>query len=317
MNEFYDEHIYNCVKQKTSRGDKLKEFYRLKREEKLKNIFETPYQYLCLCNCGEITSPGKRYIRGHYFRVNKMKNKRLVEKKRKETFLKKYGVVCNIKRPGMVERVTKINIESGLYKRNCKLLNEWNHSDKSKKSREKRKTDGTYYRISKSLLNWQKTEDGIKHLEKIHEDPKRRKTVSECTKKWNNSIAGKEHIKSMFLVMTRNYPYKFLGVSFMSKEEMNCTKLLFEKFCFVPILGSNFQVNVGNSYIDFFFLGCFIEYHPKFTWSGKEISDDEYFYERRIILDKNGYTNDLVHIRNKNEFKRMVDFLCRSIGDYI
>ena len=93
----------------------------------------------------------------------------------------------------------------------------------------------------------------------------------------------------------------WLGVNFMSKAEMNIAKEILAK----PILDINCSFSVGSATIDFFpqsydkmYQNKFVEFHC-FGKDNREIefvyhsnlTREEYYNNRRKILDDNGYKN--------------------------
>ena len=100
-----------------------------------------------------------------------------------------------------------------------------------------------------------------------------------------------------------NKPYYFMNVAFDSEQEKIFCKLLIEHDIIKrPIEGHNVHFKIGRKDIDFFIKQkLFVEYHP-FDYSR---SEEEYFIERRDILDKNGFEKyPLIVIKNLNEFNK-------------
>lgn len=100
----------------------------------------------------------------------------------------------------------------------------------------------------------------------------------------------------------QNSPYMWQEVSFLSKLEMDCAKLLLNN----PIDGFNCHVKLNRKIIDFFpqigdkqYIGCFVEFHP-WDWDG--LSDEEYYEQRKKAIDNSEYKGaELFVITNLNE----------------
>jgi len=88
----------------------------------------------------------------------------------------------------------------------------------------------------------------------------------------------------------KNSPYIWLGVHFMSKQEMEFARTILTK----PIVNINCHIKMKGGIIDFFpqsydkkYKNKFVEYHP---WDRK-LTEKEYYKSRRDILDNNGFKN--------------------------
>lgn len=98
---------------------------------------------------------------------------------------------------------------------------------------------------------------------------------------WIQKIGGPASQKAR----RENSPYWFMGVPFDSNGERQVAKKLHELTGFVPTEGTNCHFKVDGGEIDFLVNGVFIEYHP---WDRK-LSSEQYYEQRRKLLDKNGY----------------------------
>jgi len=83
--------------------------------------------------------------------------------------------------------------------------------------------------------------------------------------------------------------YLYNGLYFDSISEMKIGILL-EKVGYNLVSGVNFQISVGNKFIDFFINGIFIEYHPILYFH--KHTAKQYYKQRRKVLDENGFKNN-------------------------
>ncbi|MBU2639697.1 MAG: hypothetical protein KKG75_03250 [Nanoarchaeota archaeon] len=102
-----------------------------------------------------------------------------------------------------------------------------------------------------------------------------------------------------------NSPYTFMDCKFDSKEEKEFCKLLVEnKIIKKPIEGINCHIKVGRNDIDFFIKNkIFIEYHPPISYENKKETLRGYYKNRKKILEKNGYTNQLIVVESIRKIK--------------
>jgi len=107
----------------------------------------------------------------------------------------------------------------------------------------------------------------------------------------------------------------FLGVMFDSKSEQKVAKLLFKYFGFIPINFVNSHVKINSKTVDFYFLGCFIEYHPGMRFPGKILKEKNYYKKRRNMLNTNGFKNTpLIQLKNLTETRKIIKFLNVAIN---
>jgi len=100
----------------------------------------------------------------------------------------------------------------------------------------------------------------------------------------------------------KNSPYFWNNVSFLSKEEIKCGKMLLKE----PIDGVNCNIRIGRKFIDFFpqsydkkYQGKFVEYHP-WDWSG--LTTEEYYNQRKEVIESSKYKGtELIVITNLKE----------------
>lgn len=124
-----------------------------------------------------------------------------------------------------------------------------------------------------------------------------------------NSELQKELSKRAYASRIKNSPYVWKNVGFLSKQELECSKILLENE--KPIKNINCHVKIGNKIFDFKINNTFIEYHC-FDENNKEIkaiygrslSYLQYYKKRRKVLDENGYKDDkLIIFKNLKEVK--------------
>ena len=213
---------------------------------------------LCKCGCGQLTTFRKSkniyntYISGHNRRGKKNTLKHT--EKQKQT--------CKEKREG-----TWFNLIPELCECGC---GQWVFSGKkflrghtvriftvfsTPEGKKKVRNSGVYERHKQRMLN-----------NNPMFNPESRKKVKE----WCNSKEGKKQLSqngvSAVMTLLSKSIYKWNNINFMSRSEMECAKLILNK----PIIGYNCHVRVNNNIIDFlpqpddkYFIGCFVEYHPK------------------------------------------------------
>ena len=93
--------------------------------------------------------------------------------------------------------------------------------------------------------------------------------------------------------------YKWKKVGFLSKQELECAKILLDKL----IKGVNCHVRVGNKIIDFKINNVFIEFHP---WDFNKLTDEQYCSQRRKVLDENGFKdNQLIILKSLEEAQHL------------
>lgn len=102
--------------------------------------------------------------------------------------------------------------------------------------------------------------------------------------RWIQKLGNKASKKAW----RKGLPYWFMGVPFDSNQEREVAKWLNVKYGFIPKEGINCHVRLDGGEIDFRLGDIFIEYHPWDT-AGRKI--EQYFLDRRKLLDENGYKN--------------------------
>jgi hypothetical protein len=207
----------------------------------------------CKCNCGNLAPPGKKYIYAH--------NRR--KKFLRETPPQMY-CLCGCGDLTMPGRLwLKCHNRRG-----CHNPNEWK---KGNKIWDNPKTKSTQFK--KGEHRSPETEFTPESKYCFKKDDKRTKE------------AGSKAIHTLI----ENSPYIWEGVGFLSKQEMECAKILLTK----PIKGVNCHIQIGSKTIDFFpqledkiFIGCFVEYHPGFN---EKRTPEEYYEERQMIIEHSEY----------------------------
>ena len=112
-------------------------------------------------------------------------------------------------------------------------------------------------------------------------------------------------------VLRKNLHYIWSGVKFLSKQEMECAKIMLSQ----PIENLNCHIKINSKTIDFYpqsndkmLQNCFVEYHPLIKFLRPNETAESYYAERRKILDNNGYADKkLVVIHSLKEINKMVE----------
>lgn len=116
--------------------------------------------------------------------------------------------------------------------------------------------------------------------------------------------------KRCFRGRLKNLPYKFMGISFSSKTERDVAKLRFELLGIIPINKVNCHVMIRNKEFDFEQFGFIQEHHPNTQMLYKSLPQEEYYKQRREILDSNGHKNsELIVTENEKEAKELYEWL--------
>jgi len=166
-------------------------------------------------------------------------------------------------------------------------------------------------RISKSRLKYYKTDRGKKYKELL-----RSRTLSNnpmhnpvFRKNFDIAVQNPERKEKIRKHSKENKPYWFLGVAFDSEQERKVVKLISKKLGIIPIEGVNCHIAMGNE-IDFYIFGFFWEHHPMVKlWDGEKTVED-YYRERRKILDDNGFKKYSLKVTNTlEEAQQFTDFL--------
>lgn len=108
----------------------------------------------------------------------------------------------------------------------------------------------------------------------------------------------------------KNYPYSFMNCSFDSNEErIICKKLIDKGVLESPTENVNVHLRVGKCHVDFFIKNLvFVEFHPPRKFGRKIETSENYYNERRKLLDDNGYNkNPLIVINNLKEADKKIE----------
>lgn len=108
----------------------------------------------------------------------------------------------------------------------------------------------------------------------------------------------------------KNYPYEFMGCFFDSEQEkLLCKKFVDKGLIDKPIEKVNVHFRIRRCHIDFFIQNkLFIEFHPSRKFGRKIETEESYFKERRMLLDKNGFENyPLIVIGNLKEIEEKIN----------
>jgi hypothetical protein len=160
------------------------------------------------------------------------------------------------------------------------------------------------------------------NMKKAHETMKRKGTFSEhqkiaalkCREKNPNQLkemSKKAHELYPLALLAleshrKNYPYEFMGCLFDSNQErILCQKLIEIGLIEKPIEKENIHFRIGRKHIDFFIQDkIFLEFHPQINLGGKQETNEEYYSQRRKLLDENGFKDyPLIIIFNIKEIK--------------
>ncbi|GAG21177.1 unnamed protein product [marine sediment metagenome] len=113
----------------------------------------------------------------------------------------------------------------------------------------------------------------------------------------------------------KNSPWKFMGISFPSITERDVAKLRFEILGIVPINNVNCHIMIKNKEFDFEQFGFIQEHHPYMQPLYKTIPQEEYYRQRREILDSNGYKKSpLIITENRKEATKLYEWLKQKLG---
>jgi len=108
----------------------------------------------------------------------------------------------------------------------------------------------------------------------------------------------------------KNMPWKFMCVSFPSATERDVAKLRFEILGIVPINGVNCHIMIKHKEFDFEQFGFIQEHHPYMQPLYKTIPQEEYYKQRREILDSNGHKkSSLIVTENVQEATKLYKWL--------
>jgi len=108
----------------------------------------------------------------------------------------------------------------------------------------------------------------------------------------------------------KNYPYLYNECYFDSEEErIVCQRFVESGLLEKPIENVNVHIRINRKHIDFFIQNkIFVEYHPTRTYGRNVETAEDYFKERRKILDDNGYNNyPLIIIKNMRETNSKIE----------
>ncbi len=178
-----------------------------------------------------------------------------------------------------------------------------------KKNAERLKGNSEYFSKMAKKLQQINPNQSKENMKKAHETMKRKGTFNEhqrlaalkCREKNPNQLkemskrAHKLYPLALLALEShrKNYPYEFMGCYFDSNEErIICKKLIERGLIEKPIEKTNIHFRLGKCHIDFFIKNkLFIEYHPPRKFGRTIETEENYFLERRRLLDKNGFKN--------------------------
>jgi len=219
-----------------------------------------------------------------------------LKRKYREGFLKGFHTLWREKREFLLRRHVKYTnpkkwreIRKMLSER-MKRNNPMKNPEIAKKVREKLRKRGLYENGGVLGRLWRERREEMYCI------------VSERMRK-NNPMHNPEVRAKRLKTVLKNMPYNFMGVNFLSKVEKDFCKWLVKIGRIKrPISGKNVHVYIGGKEFDFLIEKMFIELHP---WVTMHHSDyEEYYNERRKILDENGYENyGLIVVTNYGDWK--------------
>jgi hypothetical protein len=156
-----------------------------------------------------------------------------------------------------------------------------------RKAHETHRANGSGFCFNKSLQSL----GGKTGNKKSHEINRKNKTAIWGMTHEEHVQAGLNSLKSSRQNRQKN---EFMDCYFDSLEEMSVARQLAEQYDWKPVERKTVHVVVGRKEFDFLVNKTFIEYHP---WDRDKLTIEQYYSERRRILDSNGYLNyDLVVI---------------------
>lgn len=194
-----------------------------------------------------------------------------------------------------------------------------------KKNAERLKGNSEYFSKMAKKLQQINPNQSKENMKKAHEAMKRKGTFNEhqrlaalkCREKNPNQLkemskrAHKLYPLALLALEShrKNYPYEFMGCYFDSNEErIICKKLIERGLIEKPIEKTNIHFRLGKCHIDFFIKNkLFIEYHPPRKFGRTIETEENYFLERRRLLDKNGF----------KDFPLVVVYNMRSIDNQL
>ena len=176
-----------------------------------------------------------------------------------------------------------------------------------KKNVERLKGNSEYFSMMARRLQEIDPEFSRRNMKKAHETMKskgifnkhQKNAALKCMEKYPNQLkemSKKAHelypLALMALESNRaKWPYEFMGCLFDSESERRLCKIFINnELMTAPIEKENVHYRVNKRHIDFFIKNkVFVEYHPPASYNGKKETVEEYYNQRRSILDKNGY----------------------------
>lgn len=228
----------------------------------------------CLCGCGEEVSIGRKWKSGHNAKVKIPIDN--LEKGRESR-----------KNPVKPLGLCKCGCGEIIY--NGKDFVNGHHM-KTKEYRERK--------ASSAKKQWEDSSEEFKQ--------QRAKKSSEVMIRLNKernmcSIAGQISIKTQ----AKNRHHAYDGINFLSKQEMECYKILKSKFQDIK-----YGIKIGTKTIDFYIpcLNTYIEFHPKFMGYLKEEDLFRYRSERISILRRNNIFEKILFFESLQEANDFIDF---------
>jgi len=235
---------------------------------------------ICLCGCGEEVKKGRMWVHGHYVRINKPSGGHSISSIIKFKATKRIGGY-------IVAPLSLCNC-------GCKEIV---FGGKNFISGHHMKTIEYKKRKSKSAKQqWINSSDEYKQQRKI---------ISRTTMIKNNQTMHCCNAGGRVSVAVRSKNHIYDGHNFMSQGELDCYKLLKQKYSQIV-----YGYQVGTKTIDFFIpeKQIFIEYHPGFMGYKKKVDQKQYRIDRLNVLRNAGIDNKILFFESLNEVQDYVDF---------
>lgn len=175
------------------------------------------------------------------------------------------------------------------------------------KNKDRLKGNSRYFSMMARKLQEIDPRHSKRNMKKAHETMKRKGTFNKhqkeaalmCMEKHPHQLkemSKKAHELYPLALMAlesnrKRWPYEFMGCLFDSESERRlCETFIENGLMTLPIEKKNVHYRIDKCHIDFFIKNkVFVEYHPPASYNGKHETVEEYYNQRRKILDKNGY----------------------------
>lgn len=235
--------------------------------------------------------------------------KECVEKRKHTGYYSRIGKEAHIKHPNLARNNWDITL-----KKYPGLVKEWGRKG-GNRNYEKHPDFGSLYakRCNELYPDLAKYRGKLGWAATLTKYPDHQKKIAvlggmASTKKYGGWawVDSSENLKKM----REKKPYYYKNVPHDSNAEKNVSKI-FHDIGMPLVIGETVHVRIGNKEIDWRVKGLdefdikdgtFVEYHPCPQYHD-ERTYDEYYEQRRKVLDDNGYGDDLIVFTSINEVK--------------